>query len=225
MNKKTIYIHHHLGLGDHIICNGLVRYLSKQYNIKLFCKYQNIINIQTMYMDDTNIVLIPISNDTDAEQIYSSIKNKHNNIYIRLGIALNKNISYLDLLSWDEFFYSKLNLPYEYSWNYFQYNKSHNQNPIPKEPFLFICNKGSDNIDGIDYRKINMNLKHIYSNYGNFFDNIDLITDASEIHCINSAYIHLIDRIHTNSSNLYFHKNFIYKPYSEFKLKKKWIVI
>lgn len=25
MNKDKIYIHHHLGFGDHIICNGLVR--------------------------------------------------------------------------------------------------------------------------------------------------------------------------------------------------------
>ena len=28
MNK--ILVHHHLGLGDHIICNGLINYLSEQ---------------------------------------------------------------------------------------------------------------------------------------------------------------------------------------------------
>ena len=29
LSEKTIIIHHHLGLGDIIICNGLVNYLSK----------------------------------------------------------------------------------------------------------------------------------------------------------------------------------------------------
>ena len=43
MNK--ILLHHHLGLGDHIICNGLVRFLSINTKIDLFCKDQNLNNI------------------------------------------------------------------------------------------------------------------------------------------------------------------------------------
>ena len=30
-NKKFI-LHHHLGLGDHFVLNGMVNYISKQYN-------------------------------------------------------------------------------------------------------------------------------------------------------------------------------------------------
>ena len=30
---NSVYIYHHLGLGDHIIANGMVRTIAKQYEI------------------------------------------------------------------------------------------------------------------------------------------------------------------------------------------------
>ena len=33
-NKNKILIYHHLGLGDHFHCNGIVRTLYKKYNSK-----------------------------------------------------------------------------------------------------------------------------------------------------------------------------------------------
>ena len=48
--KFMIYIYHHLGLGDHIICNGLVRFLQKKHNqVSLFCYQHNIENVSFMY--------------------------------------------------------------------------------------------------------------------------------------------------------------------------------
>jgi hypothetical protein len=85
---------------------------------------------------------------------------------------------------------------------------------------------GSDGIDRLDYTKIDHTLQKNYSNNGNFFDNIDLIQNATEIHCINSSYIHLIDRIETSKkTKLVYHKNFIRKNHSNFILKKDWIVV
>jgi len=41
MNKQ-VYIYHHLGLGDHFHCNGVVRFLLnekyKDFKVKLFAK-------------------------------------------------------------------------------------------------------------------------------------------------------------------------------------------
>ena len=31
LNTKSVLIHHHLGLGDHIVCNAIVRKLHKKY--------------------------------------------------------------------------------------------------------------------------------------------------------------------------------------------------
>jgi hypothetical protein len=212
-------IHHHLGLGDHIICNGLIRTIAAKENIKLFCKHKNYQNVSYMYKDNSNIQILCVENDNEATDI-----GLQNSNYIRLGISLNSNFP--SNLMWDEVFYYQIGLPYELSWNNFFINKPKSQNPVPNEPYGFLCHMGSDGIDRLDYTKIDHTLQKNYSNNGNFFDNIDLIQNATEIHCINSSYIHLIDRIETSKkTKLVYHKNFIRKNHSNFILKKDWIVV
>ena len=53
-----IVIHHHLGLGDHIDCNGMVRYFAELYEgdtIHSFAKTQYFDMIEWMYRDDDQI--------------------------------------------------------------------------------------------------------------------------------------------------------------------------
>jgi hypothetical protein len=219
MNK--ILLHHHLGLGDHIICNGLVRFLSINTKIDLFCKDQNLNNIKLMYNDNKEINVIGIYNDFEAERIANGSQN-----YIRLGVGLNHNYPRDMETQWDKVFYHQMNVDFDHSWISFEYNKPISQNSVPSKPYSFLCNQGSDGIDRLDYTKIDHSLQKVYSNSGNFFDNIDLIQNATEIHCINSSYIHLIDRIETpENTKLVYHKNFMYKNHSDFILKKDWIVV
>lgn len=217
---KVLNIHHHLGLGDHIICNGLIRFLSLSNKILLFCKHNNLNNLKLMYKDNSNIELISVKDDIEAETIGILKEN-----YIRIGIALTSNWPSNMQSSWDKVFYYQLNIPFEYSWSYFKYNKSSNQNSYPSCNYAFVCDRGSDNIIRVDYSKINCS-KIVNSSHGNFFDNIDLIYNATEIHCINSAYMHLIDRLENlNKPKLYFHKNYIHREYSEYSVKKEWTII
>lgn len=221
---KTIFLHHHLGLGDHIICNGLVRYLANNNTIKLFCKEHNYNNVKLMYSDNSNIDILKVHNDIEAENIGKSYLQN----YIRLGVALNNNWPSEMESSWDKVFYYQLNIPYDYSWSLFKYNKPLIQNNVPDIKYAFISNTGSDGVDRINYNIINSDLTIINSNNGGFFDNIDLITNASQIHCINSAYVHLIDRldyIDQEKTKLFYHKNFKFKMHGEFTLKKNWTII
>ena len=217
---KTLFIHHHLGLGDHIICNGLIRYISQKYTVKLFCKNKNLNNVSIMFRDNNNISLIGIDSDEDIDTFH--VDNK-----LTVGVALNTafNLNRLNCC-WDQIFYEQANIPFEISWLNFKINQPIQQNSKPDEPYAFICDRGSDGINGIDENIIDKSLIKIYSNTGGFFDNIDLISRASEIHCINSAYIHLIDRLLISDRiKLFYHKNFIPKPYSNFTLRKNWQII
>jgi hypothetical protein len=36
--KPRIIVHHHTGLGDHFICNGLINALLEYYSIDLICE-------------------------------------------------------------------------------------------------------------------------------------------------------------------------------------------
>ena len=53
--------------------------------------------------------------------------------------------------------------------------------------------------------------------FKNLFLYKDLIRDAREIHCINSSFLHLVDRVDTNAK-LYYHD----VRGGIIKLKKKW---
>jgi len=216
----TTVLHHHLGLGDHIICNGLVRTLAKDMPLSLVCKHHNFHNIKLMYSNNTNINIVSVYNDEEARILGSN----HN--YIRLGVGLNPNFIPGMEQSWDKVFYDQANINFENSWKFFDYVKPETQNPVPQESYVLLCNKGSDNIDRIDYRFVDIKLLKIYSDKGNFFENVDLIQNASEIHCINSSFIHFIDRIDISEKiKLFYHKNFKYKNHSNFTLKKKWILV
>ena len=70
-------IHHHMGLGDHIICNGLVRELrsSIKGKLTLACKQHNLPTVKDMYSDlDINYL---IGNDSDIERDYGTFTKVH----------------------------------------------------------------------------------------------------------------------------------------------------
>ena len=65
--KKKYYIYHHLGLGDHIIVNGLIRKLIKDDGLYfLFCKKHNVDSVEFMFKDLTNLKIISVNNDLDV---------------------------------------------------------------------------------------------------------------------------------------------------------------
>ena len=57
------YIHHHLGLGDHLDCNGMVRFIQEKLDKKVcvFSKSNYYSMIEYMYRDTNDIEFIEIS--------------------------------------------------------------------------------------------------------------------------------------------------------------------
>lgn len=224
--KKELLLYHHLGLGDHIICNGLVRYFSQQHNIKLLSKKQNCANINIMYSDVKNIKIAPVNDDFEARSLCCD------NNCLKIGFCTGAPF-YTNVL-WDEMFYVHGNIPFDYSWSYFHYPRDHDlensiYNRLIKDHthYAFVHNLGSDGNDCIDYKAIDPDLTVIKSDSTiNLFAYTKILENASQIHCINSSFIHLIDRINiNNNTELFYHKNFKLKPFSDFTLKKHWIVI
>ena len=65
-------IYQHLGLGDIILCNGLVRHLiSKENNSKkifLICKNSNLKSAKFMYRDIKNLKILAINEKKDEKK-------------------------------------------------------------------------------------------------------------------------------------------------------------
>ena len=59
---RTIHILHHLGLGDHISCHGIVRHNCELFDkVFLFVYSHNIKNVSRMYKDIKNIDFIEVT--------------------------------------------------------------------------------------------------------------------------------------------------------------------
>ena len=111
----------HLGLGDHIICNGIVRMLRKEYDIvHMPVKHHNYDCVSDMFRDDDGIELISVRDDHEAIK-YLDIFRPHVEKIIGVG---NYGPNFLhDAKSFDESFYKQLNLSYDLKWSYFKYQR------------------------------------------------------------------------------------------------------
>ena len=82
MKKEKILIYHHLGLGDHFSCNGLVRYLYKKNNKKqsfyLVCKRRYKKMVDFMFRDLKLLKIIPVSNfsQNESRDVLKNYKKK-----------------------------------------------------------------------------------------------------------------------------------------------------
>ena len=76
---SQLCIHHHQGLGDHMDCNGLVRYILEKGSydkVHVFSKSNYYDMIEYMYRDNENIVVAKIDkNGNEIEQAIEYYKN------------------------------------------------------------------------------------------------------------------------------------------------------
>lgn len=203
------YIYHHLGLGDHIICNGLVRYYREIYNtITVFCKPHNFANVDYMYRDDENIIVLPIGEDSD---VLNYIKiNKIQQDVIKVGFEKMGIGS-----SFDEAFYTGQNIPFDYRFSKFKFlrnyeneNKAFNFINLANEEYIFVHGK-------IDRNKIRKDLK-IIDNPVEFgiFDIIKIVENATEVHIMESSIKCLINSFVFDKPSFYYHQ--YVRGYSEY---------
>lgn len=233
MDFNSLYIHHHLGLGDHFVCFGIVKhYAQKMNSVSLFVKHHNISSVKSLYKGLSNVTLIPIENDSEVD-LFCSLNNVE---CFKVG---HRSLSYYQSLglTWAEAFYKQCNIPYSKRWEDFSIERDLEceeemfrfKNPN-KEKYALIHSISSTGEDGIDYTQINPSLKQIQvtkEKLGSqsIFDYIKLIFEADEIHCIDSAFIHLADSFKLNN-NLFFHKNYKSRGHtSEYPLQNRWKII
>ena len=153
---RKIYIYHHLGMGDIIICNGLVRYLREVYGqVTTFCKHHDFKNAQKMYRDDPNIEIIPCQSDLEVTNFLEG-----NNLLpdtIKVGF---EKLRMFPESSFDISFYTCLGLPFSYRFDRFYYTRDEEKESemyekyTSSEKYIFVHGD-------VDYSKIRTDLKII----------------------------------------------------------------
>ena len=227
INANQIIVHHHLGLGDNIVCFGLVNKLSEKYDkIYLPIKDRYADMIRYLYKDNKKIKFFEVSYSNSNFDVLM-FSNKNDLPILRIGFEKQKNEPF------NTWFYDQLGYDYSLSYDYFLL-KNHQEKAeelykhlikfynITDEKYQLVHSESYNNKFTLN---INQDLDSIYVEkdsdiFKNIFFYTKVIENAKEIHCINSSFIHLVDRI-AEDKPLFYHKI----RHSNFFLSDKWQVV
>lgn len=210
------YIYHHLGLGDHIICNGIVRHFREIYGkITVFCKPHYASNVEYMYRDDDSITVLPIGEDSDVIKFI-----KDNNLEQDvITVGFNKP-GFWGSKTFDEGFYNTVNLPFDYRFSKFKFERNtEKEDEVYKElnpnnePYIYIHDDKERGFE-IDRNKITNNLK-VIENDKRFlmFDMLKIIENATEVHSMQTGMKDLINSFEFSKPKFYLH--WYVRPYDD----------
>ena len=229
---KPLYLEMNLGLGDAIICNGLVRSLAQRKpgcaprEVVLPCWAHNRPTVVHMFSDLPNVrVVSPINGDGPVPAGHSG--------YEILSISVN-NPRFGSVEPWDASFYEFAKVPFDEKWRLFHVPDSASRiDPkTVQRPFAVIHDDQGRGFE-IDYARTSLlggDLWFVPVNKVRaplLTDWRDLIHDAAEVHCIDSSVLHLAELLPT-TGKLFYHKYARAKGnrhHTDAVLRKDWTVL
>ena len=225
----------HQGLGDHIICNGLIRsLLDNNDSIVLFIKQNNFFSVQKMYKDESRIFCMPFSEDNE-EACFDLVAR--NNSKLKIGFyeyfkSLQENKDSLEK-KFDFNFYKIANVPFENRWKRFfllrdleEEESTFKKLEGDKEPYIFVHEDPSRNFFLNPYNPNNYRVIKNNKNYS-IFSMIKILEEAKEIHCMESSFNVLIEHLFKiDDKRLFYYPNV--RKYPDYLLattKRKWNIV
>ena len=203
MKQEGIFLGH-LGLGDHIICQGIINHISPLYNkIELLAKHHNAQSVNYMCKNIDNVQVVGVANDDEAIAIVNNSPSRK----IKIG-AFGDNWRY-QKFGFDKVFYEQVGLDMEQSFNWTtedgRLGDTIVQDLYPKTDFCFVHDDSNRNFNINLATKLPIVRNSIKSE--TIFDYLPLIKMAKEVHCMDSSFALMIDRSAINSKNIFIHRS------------------
>lgn len=204
---NELLIRGHLGLGDLLIGNAIVRHYAKEHAVCVVCKHHNMTSAAFQWRDLVNVELIGVAgddNDKEADEVTAHAEQQGFPV-LRLGFTGKKPF---DIQQWDREFFRQAGVDFQMCWNGFKVNRQPSREIYPidigKSEYCFIHeDKARGHVINEKYlpksrhgRKGGM--KRIYADpkrTDNIFDWWNIIDGATEIHVIESCFAILIDHL------------------------------
>ena len=200
--KPPVFIRTHLGLGDAIIQNALVRAKAREHERVIFpVKHANIPTVTQLFSDVPNITLLPVDGDNHADEEADKFKDEV------LGLGLYRKQGWNGgEPGWDKEMYEHAGVPFKDRWDGFTFPieplKPHTP---PAEPFALIHEDPKRKF--IIKRSLlpkSLPLVPVLAS-SSLLDYYDYIRQAEEIHCIDSSVACLVDGVATRAKRLVLH--------------------
>lgn len=230
---NEIYLHPHLGLGDAIILNGLIRHYCNEYDsVILFCKEPYYESIKWMFRDIKNLTYHVVtfhSGDSEIQNFITS-NNLENKVikfgFEKLAELCSKGESFYDA------FYLMHNFTPEFRFHNFYYERDleienyifNKLNP-DNEKYIFVIDDGNHHIGNLKIPQGRLPTKYKIINYDKslnyddtrflMFNYYKILENAEEIHTLETAFFEFIRSINIEKSKVYIHsylRKYIDKP-------------
>ena len=217
--NEDLFVYHHLGLGDMIHCNGMIRYLldrlNADRNVNVFCKARNLGMTQWMYRDEPRIHLLPIAEgERESPFVQRTLKNHRSRNFLSVGHRALKSLERAyPRAFYDELFYRQVGLPYSirYDWCYWQRDLAEEervyQKLAPETPYVFVHDDASRGFS-IDTSTIGMAIVRNDITESIFHMGL-LLERAAEVHCMESSIRCMLESLDLSHCKLFYH-NFRY---------------
>ena len=222
------YIYNHLGLGDHIICNGLYREIINTNDFyTLFVKHHNVETVSFMIKDLNNINIKSVNDDSEVIS-YLTANNVSKESIILIGFC---QIPLPGAKDFDDSFYIQHNLPFEKRWSSFKCDRDIESEKnifdkfnVKEGEYVFIHDDKSRGYEIDESYIVNKELPIIRPIIGltkNSFDYCYLMENSKESHFMDSSFRLIFDSLQLRNTDIFFHlnlKNKInrgYKPHSK----------
>ena len=205
---KKLFVEWHKGLGDTIICNGLIRTLAERRDVVVPCYSKNLPSVRHMFSDLENVSVVQLA----ADWFESFSTDEEPCDILRIGL---KNPAFASIQPFDKSFYALAGVPFENRWTKFFVPPSETERVPAAEPHILIHDGGSSGDSGISDQNLwkatqtrrRCELIRIAPDplHPLITDWRQMIRHAVEIHCIDSSFMHLVESVDTDAK-LFYHR-------------------
>jgi len=216
------FLYHHLGLGDHLICCGLVRNLAAASpRVGLFAKKGYAASVRFLYRDLPSIEVIPVADD---QEVHAFLGRFADLPVWRVGFEHVASSTQ----GFAEGFYRQYGLDYELRWSGFHLRRDRERESrlferlgCGREPYVFLHDDPSR---GLVIRRdlLPQGMRLVFPDRAltdNLFDWGMVLEKAAEIHCMDSSFRHLADCLQPETDKLFLHH---YVKHSDVPSRHAW---
>lgn len=192
---------HNIGLGDHIVCNAIVRKLSPSYKILVLpVKSNNVSAVRWMFSDLPNIRTLVVEGGHDPRLVADAFERAGAKATRAGGMA---NPQWRDEMQmrFDAAFYEQAGVPFEQRWTAFGAPRDCDaeadlfRRVAPADPYIFVHDDAGRGY-AINEARLPRGIVRIRPRPGLtdiLFHYRKVIEGAAEVHCISSSFAQYLE--------------------------------
>lgn len=199
---------HHIGLGDLILLSGAIVRLAEQHGqIRIFCYEHHLASVRSFFTGHPGVIPVPVWRNhigpygVPDKSILPGLLEPVIRTGYYAGAYDRADISFPEL------FYSQLGFEYSVRWDFCPIQKA--AASVPQQLSQSTIFVHDDPGRGYQITSKLIKDKQAYrpaENGGSILEYVEILRGASEIHCIDSAFYHLVESLGDITAELYYHR-------------------